>query len=133
MSRRFRGLAAWCALKSFGREGYRAVVERCVDNAAAFAAWVESTPGLELMNPALLNIVCFRLAADDLADEEIDRINREAVSAIQADGRAFVTGTTWTGRAAIRAAFDNWRTSTADVGLLQDAVMDVRAGLLPAH
>jgi hypothetical protein len=44
-----------------------------------------------------------------------------------------VTGTTWTGRAAIRAAFDNWRTSTADVGLLQDAVMDVRAGLLPAH
>ena len=129
MSRRFRGLAAWCALKSFGREGYRQVVERCVDNAAAFAAWVDATPGFELMNPAPLNIVCFRLTAERLDGDELDGLNREAVRAIQADGRAFVTGTTWAGRAAIRAAFDNWQTTTADVAILKAAVIDVRARL----
>jgi glutamate/tyrosine decarboxylase-like PLP-dependent enzyme len=130
MSRRFRGLAAWCALKAFGREGYREVIERCVDNAADFARWVEASSNLELMSPAPLNIVCFRLGSDRLDDAALDELNRAAVGAIQADGRAFVTGTVWQGRAAIRAAFDNWRTTREDVELLQAAVEDVAATLL---
>ncbi|QKS28478.1 MAG: aspartate aminotransferase family protein [Candidatus Accumulibacter similis] len=125
MSRRFRGLAAWCALKAYGRAGYRALVERCVDNAAAFARWVDETPGVELMNPAPLNIVCFRLVRAGLDELASDELNRLAVRAIQSDGRAFVTGTVWQGRAAIRAAFDNWRTAPADVRLLQEAVAQV--------
>lgn len=122
MSRRFRGLAAWCTLKAFGREGYRTIVERCTDNAAAFARWIEVTPGLELMNPAPLNIVCFRVVRKGLDDAATDALNRMVVGAIQADGRAFVTGTIWNGRAAIRAAFDNWQTTPDDVGRLQAAV-----------
>ncbi len=129
MSRRFRGLAAWCALKAYGRAGYRALVERCVDNAAAFARWVDETPGVELMNPAPLNIVCFRLVRAGLDELASDELNRLAVRAIQSDGRAFVTGTVWQGRAAIRAAFDNWRTTPADVRLLQEAVAQVGASL----
>ena len=129
MSRRFRALAAWCALKAFGREGYRALVERCVDNAAAFANWVEATPGLELMNPAPLNIVCFRIIREGLDRAATDDLNRAAVRAIQIDGRAFVTGTLWHGHAAIRAAFDNWQTTLQDVHILQFAVTRV-AGLL---
>lgn len=131
MSRRFRALAAWCALKAFGRAGYRAVVERCVDHAAAFARWVEATPVVELMNPAPLNIVCFRIVREGLDDAATDQLNREAVRRIQADGRAFVTGTVWNGRAAIRAAFDNWQTTRGDVEILQTAVEDIaRSDLL---
>lgn len=133
MSRRFRALAAWCALKSLGREGYRAVVERCVDNAASFAQWVQTTDSFELMNPATLNIVCFRLVDQKLGDDANDALNREAVTAIQRDGRAFVTGTVWNGRASIRAAFDNWQTSAADVEILQSAVADVSAQLRAGH
>lgn len=129
MSRRFRGLAAWCALKAFGRDGYRAVVERCVDNAAAFARWVETTPGVELMNAAPLNIVCFRLLDGGRDDQATDELNRRAVDAIQRDGRAFVTGTVWNGHAAIRAAFDNWQTTPDDVAMLQAAVADVARSL----
>ncbi|WP_300450070.1 pyridoxal-dependent decarboxylase [Accumulibacter sp.] len=130
MSRRFRALAAWCALKAFGRAGYRAVVERCVDNAAAFARWVDATPGVELMNPVPLNIVCFRLVGREDGELATDELNRRAVKEIQADGRAFVTGTVWNGRAAIRAAFDNWRTTRQDVERLQAAVEDVAIALM---
>jgi hypothetical protein len=51
-------------------------------------------------------------------------MNRAAVDAIQRDGRAFITGTTWHGRAAIRAAFDNWATTERDVAILENAVSD---------
>jgi glutamate/tyrosine decarboxylase-like PLP-dependent enzyme len=60
-----------------------------------------------------------------------DECNRLAVRAMQADGRAFVTGTVWNGRAAIRAAFDNWQTSAADIALLEAAVEHVARGLQP--
>jgi glutamate/tyrosine decarboxylase-like PLP-dependent enzyme len=125
MSKRFRGLAAWCALRAYGRRGYRELVERCVDNTAAFAGWVDQTPGLELMAPAPLNIVCFRYAPEGLDATEIDALNGRAVTALQGDGRAFVTRTQWNGCAAIRAAFDNWATMPADVAILQEAILDI--------
>jgi glutamate/tyrosine decarboxylase-like PLP-dependent enzyme len=128
MSRRFRALAAWCALKAYGRAGYRDLVERCCANAATFADWVAATPGLELAAPAPLNIVCFRIAPAGVEPAAQDARNRAAVSALQADGRVVVSGTVWNGRAAIRAAFDNWATSAADVAILQDAVRDVARG-----
>jgi len=126
MSRRFRALAAWCALKAYGREGYRDLVERCCANATAFADWVEATDGVELMAPSPLNIVCFRVVAPGLTDDRLDALNHATVAAIQRDGRAFVTATTWRGRAAIRAAFDNWATTLDDVAILQQAVADAR-------
>jgi glutamate/tyrosine decarboxylase-like PLP-dependent enzyme len=131
-SRRFRALALWCALKAYGRAGIRAIVERGIANAAAFAAWVAAEDGLELMSPATLNIVCFRLAPAGLNARAADDLNRRAVNALQADGRAFVSGTVWAGRAAIRAAFDNWMTGPEDVAILQQAVAEVRDRLIAA-
>ncbi len=124
MSRRFRGLPAWCALRAYGREGYRDLVERCIANAAMFAGWATATPDVELLAPARLNVICFRLTPPGLDEEQLDRFNRLAVPAMQADGRAFVSPTVWNGKAAIRAAFDNWATAPADVEILQDLVLD---------
>ena len=129
MSQRFRSLIIWCALKAYGRAGYREVVERCLDNAASFAEWIGATPGLELVAPANLNIVSFRYVPRVVSEEGIDAFNRAAVVALQQDGRAFVTPTVWQGKAAIRAAFDNWATTRDDVEILQEAVLDIRERL----
>jgi glutamate/tyrosine decarboxylase-like PLP-dependent enzyme len=86
---------------------------------------VAAQPGLELLAPARLNIVCFRFAPAGLSAERTDALNREAVAAIRADGRAFVSGTVWQGKVALRAAFDNWATSARDVALLQEAIAEV--------
>ncbi len=125
MSKRFRGLPAWCALRAYGRQGYRELVERCVANAGRFAGWVDSAPGMQLMAPAGLNIVCFRYTPDGLTVAETDDLNRQAVTGLQLDGRVFVTSTRWKGRVAIRAAFDNWATSSSDVDILIEAVRDI--------
>lgn len=125
MSRRARGIAIWCSIKQMGLHGYQEMVERCLDNAWAFADWIDAEAGLELMAPAPLNMVCWRYTPAGLDDGATDDFNRAAIVAIQDDGRAFVSGTVWNGRAAIRCAFDNWTTTLDDVAILQDAVWDI--------
>lgn len=116
MSRRFRGLAVWCALRAAGRAGYRAVIEQSIANAGQFASWVAANPELVLLAPAHLNIVCFRAADPALTGKILEQVQRS--------GSAFISTTTWQGNAAIRAAFDNWSTTADDVTLLQSAVAD---------
>ncbi|HWV23761.1 MAG TPA: pyridoxal-dependent decarboxylase [Thermomicrobiales bacterium] len=136
-SRRFRALAAWCSLKSLGRDGYRDMVERCIANARDLADWVDRQPGMELVNGHRyrqhpFNIVCFRFVGRGVDDETIDNLNRRAVEAIQRSGRAFVSGTSWNGHAAIRAAFVNWTTTLDDVAVLKDVLQEM-ADTSPEH
>jgi hypothetical protein len=37
------------------------------------------------------------------------------IAAVQASGEAWLAGTTWDGRAAIRLSVSNWRTTEADI------------------
>ena len=60
LSRRARSLAVWATLRAYGRDGYRAIVERCLDNAAHLARLVDDADDAELLLPAPLNIVFFR-------------------------------------------------------------------------
>jgi len=60
LSRRARSLAVWATLAAYGRNGYRAVVERSLDVATHVAREVEVADDLELLAPVPLNIVCFR-------------------------------------------------------------------------
>lgn len=125
MSRRFRALSVWCALRAAGRTGYEAIVQRSLANAAQFGAWVERQPSLELQAPVHLNVVCFRYRGNDETDARLDAVNDAATEMIQRSGVAYVSGTRWQGVAAIRAAFDNWATGDADVAALQHIVADV--------
>jgi len=130
ISRRFRALAAWCAIKADGRAGYQAMIERCLDNAQAFAGWIDETPNFELLNAqrmheSPLNVVCFRAIRDDLDQAGTDALNHHLTRAIQKDGRVFLSGTAWQGSTALRAAFDNWATSAADIALLETTLEEV--------
>ncbi len=49
---------------------------------------------------------------------------------MQHDGRAFVTPTVWEGKAAIRAAFDNWATQPHDVEILWTALEEIGQELI---
>jgi glutamate/tyrosine decarboxylase-like PLP-dependent enzyme len=84
------------------------------------------------MAPAHLNIVCFRVRQG--SDEEVnDALTATVTERIQSDGIAFVTATRWRNRGAIRAAFDNWATSTDDVLALERAVAGAVAAVSDAR
>jgi glutamate/tyrosine decarboxylase-like PLP-dependent enzyme len=106
-SRRARALTVYAALRSLGREGVADLVDRCCDLAARFADAISELPGCELLNDVVLNQVLFRFE-----DEEG---TNEALARVQESGEAWMGGTTWDGRAAIRVSVSGWRTTEADI------------------
>ncbi|MEE1759948.1 MULTISPECIES: pyridoxal phosphate-dependent decarboxylase family protein [unclassified Streptomyces] len=117
-SRRLRALPAWFSLMAYGRAGHREIVERNVALARALGERLAQAPGLSLVAPVRLNVVCFTLA---------ERPTRERVQAlahaIAASGETFVTPTVLAGTHALRAAFSNWRTTTTDTERVLDAIL----------
>ncbi|MUN38973.1 pyridoxal phosphate-dependent decarboxylase family protein [Actinomadura litoris] len=103
-SRRLRGLAAWCTLRAYGREGHRAIVERSIAQAHRLGELLTAAPGWRLLAPVRLNVVCF--THDTRAPDDIIR---------DALPEAFFTPTTLWGAPGLRAAFSNWRTTPDDV------------------
>jgi glutamate/tyrosine decarboxylase-like PLP-dependent enzyme len=120
-SRRARALPIWATLAAYGRDGYRALVERHCDLAAHLAAAVDAAPDLERLAEVPLNVVCFRYHPPGMAEPELDDINRRLAEALLDDGRVFA------GRAALRPAISNWRTTAADLDLLVEVVRELGA------
>ena len=105
-SRRARGFTVYAAIRSLGRTGIADMVERCCRHARRFAAGLEDL-GAEVLNDVELNQVLFRFSSDA---ETCD-----AMRAVQESGEAWMAGTTWDGRVAIRISVSNWQTSDQDV------------------
>jgi glutamate/tyrosine decarboxylase-like PLP-dependent enzyme len=106
-SRRARGFTLYAAIRSLGREGIRALVERCCALARRMADRLQETDGVEVLNDVVLNQVLVRFGDSDDA-------TRQVIAAVQADGTAWMGGTTWKGVAAMRISVSNWSTTEAD-------------------
>jgi hypothetical protein len=59
------------------------------------------------LNDVVINQVLFRFADDETTTAVLRHV--------QESGEAWMGGTTWDGRAAIRVSVSNWRTTEADV------------------
>jgi glutamate/tyrosine decarboxylase-like PLP-dependent enzyme len=105
-SRRARGFTVYAAIRSLGRSGIVEMVERCCGHARRFAAGLEDL-GAVVLNDVELNQVLFRFPSD--AETE------DALRLVQESGEAWMAGTTWDGRPAIRISVSNWLTCEADV------------------
>ena len=112
-SRRLRALPAWFTLVAYGRDGHREIVERTTALAARLGAWLDAEPGLRLLAPVRLNVVCATLAGEP-TKERVDAL----VRAVADSGEAVITPTTYGGTPGFRVAFSNWRTTESDVDRL---------------
>jgi glutamate/tyrosine decarboxylase-like PLP-dependent enzyme len=124
-SRRARALPIWATLAAYGRDGYRAMVERHLDLAQHLARRVDEADDLERLADAPLCIVCFRVRPPGVPEHELDDLNRRVGAALLADGRVFAGTTVYDGRVALRPAIVNWRTTQADVDLFVRVVREL--------
>ncbi len=121
-SRRARGFPVYAALRSLGRQGIAAMVDRCCDRALQFAGLLGAADGVEILNDVVLNQVLVRFGDDDSLTQEI-------VRRVQDDGTCWVSGTTWQGRGAMRISVSNWQTSERDVERSAAAVLEAAAAV----
>jgi glutamate/tyrosine decarboxylase-like PLP-dependent enzyme len=112
-SRRARGFALYAAIRSLGRTGVQALVERCCDLASDIADRLRGGDGVEILNDVVLNQVLVRFHPRIGGD--VDAHTRAVISRVQADGVAWMGGTTWHGMAAMRISVSNWSTTEADI------------------
>jgi glutamate/tyrosine decarboxylase-like PLP-dependent enzyme len=124
-SRRARALPIWATLAAYGRDGYRAIIERHLDRAAQLAALVDQAPDMERLAEVPLCIVCFRYRPPGVEEAALDDLNRALGAALLADGRVYTGTTVHDGKVALRPAMTNWRITERDVDYFLDVVRHV--------
>ncbi|MEX2504594.1 MAG: pyridoxal-dependent decarboxylase [Egicoccus sp.] len=112
-SRRARGVGVYAAVRSLGRQGVADLVQRTSGLAGRFAAALAGSGSAEVVNEVVFNQVLVRWLPP--AGLDPDRFNDDVVAAVQRDGTAYVSGTTWRDRRLMRISVSNWATDEEDV------------------
>lgn len=111
-SRRARAIPVYAAIRELGRDGIRAMIERCCDHARDLVRGIGSLPGAEVLVEPVINQGLVRFLA---ADGDHDRRTDEVIARVQATGETWFGGTTWKGMRAMRISVVNWQTTSDDV------------------
>jgi glutamate/tyrosine decarboxylase-like PLP-dependent enzyme len=126
LTRGFRALKVWMALKAHGVELIARLIEQNVEQARYLAERVSAHPELELLAPVPLNIVCFRFKPEGVDEESLNRVNLELLLRLQESGLAVPSNTVLGGKFALRCSFVNHRTRFEDIDALVESA--VRTG-----
>jgi glutamate/tyrosine decarboxylase-like PLP-dependent enzyme len=122
-TRPFRALKTWATIAARGRDGIAEQVVRANALARELAARVEREDSLELAAAPQTSIVAFRARPAGCSADQLEAVNRALPEAVQARGRAFVTGTVYQGRETLRACILHPGTAEADLATLVDEVL----------
>jgi glutamate/tyrosine decarboxylase-like PLP-dependent enzyme len=119
-SRRARGVGVYATLRSLGRSGVAALVDRTVAHAQRFARALEASGRAQIVNDVVSNQVLVRWL-----DPDGDHGGRaDAVMAgIRAEGVAFFSGTTYRGERLMRISVSDWATDEEDVDRVVEALL----------
>lgn len=115
-SRRARGIPVYAALRTLGRRGVEAMIDRGCARARQFAELLSRDPRVKVLNDVVLNQVLVRFGDDDAT-------TREVVARVQRDGTCWLGGTTWHDVAAMRISVSSWATSEEDVERSVEAIL----------
>jgi glutamate/tyrosine decarboxylase-like PLP-dependent enzyme len=128
-TRPFRALKTWATIAARGRDGIVDQVVRANALARELAALIQREPALELTAAPETSIVAFRATPPGCAPDRLEAVNRALPEAVQARGRAFVTGTVYGERETVRACILHPGTTEADLATLVAEVVAVASEL----
>jgi aromatic-L-amino-acid decarboxylase len=131
-TRPFRALKTWATIAARGRDRIVDQVMRANALARELATLVEREPSLELAATPETSIVAFRARPPGCTPDRIEAVNRALPEAVQARGRAFLTGTVYEGRETMRACILHPGSTESDLATLVAEVVAAATDLAAA-
>jgi aromatic-L-amino-acid/L-tryptophan decarboxylase len=121
-TRRMNSLKLWLTLRVHGRKAYEEHIDRQLQLARSFAAWVENSSHFELAAPTTLTIVNFRIKPDSLGIEERAARHADIVDRVTRDGRRWISHTRVNGASVLRMMVISYLTEERHLRDLEDAL-----------
>ena len=119
LTRSFRALKVWMALKTYGARRFRQIIDRCLDLAEYGARLFERSPRIELVTRPQLGIFTFRYVPERLPATDtqayLNRLNEKLVAKITASRRLMLSSTRLGSQTVLRLCVLNHRTRKEDV------------------
>ena len=124
LSRSVRALKIWMSVQTFGMAAFRRAVSNGMELAARAEAYVRASPMLEMLNPASLGIVCFRVnpTATALDEEALSKLNRNVLARVFWENPAFMSSTLLRKKFSLRLCILNHTTTWNDVRETLEAI-----------
>jgi len=126
LSRGFRALKVWCALRTYGSIALGKAITRNCELASYMEALVNDSLWLRMEAPVRLNVCCFNAAPIGWNESLQGSFNETIVQQLQLSGDVVFSTTQLGGRTVIRAAIVNHRTCHADIEYAISAVLLAR-------
>lgn len=122
LSRAARALKLWMSVQTFGMAAFRRAVLSGLELARHAEERIQSNPTLELLHPASLSIVCFRVNPGGLDEDTLETLNAHVLAKVFWDGHSFISSTTLRKTFALRLCIVNRATTSTDVRETLDRV-----------
>ena len=133
LTRYTRAFKVWLPIQYFGLGAIRSAIDTGINLAAHAEMLLRQDPVLEVLSPAQLGIVCFRVHPPGIDEPaELDRLNERINSQVNGLGRHFISSTRLDGRFSLRICILGFRTQEKDVDELVKSIRDVAMTLAPA-
>ncbi len=131
LSRTSRAVKVWLSLKHHGVAEFRKVVDRMLSLAVFAEERLRHCGDFEILSPARLGIVCFRLTRPGLSEAVLEEWNDAAQAAVNDSGYAFLSSTRLAGRYTLRMCIMARTTEEADVAGVIERLREEGARLAP--
>lgn len=127
LGRRFRSLKVWFVLRSYGAEGFRRYIRKCIELNNLFASYVLESPDFALVTQPSLALTVFRLQPETeqpLALQALNDLNRIFYGRLSARRDIHLTQTQLNGVFCIRLAIGAVRTDESHIKHAYDVLVE---------
>ena len=123
LTRYARALKIWFNVQYFGTDALAQAQERGMALADLAEHIVRDTPGMEVLSPAQLGIICFRVHPDGLDDERaLNELNERVNAHVNRTGLVLMSSTRLRGKLSLRFCIPGHRTTEEDVRMVLDLI-----------
>lgn len=125
LSRSAKALKVWMSFKAYGMDKLKRMIQKDIDLTQYLVELINDSEDFRLCASSDLAIACFQYTGGLSDNEEIVRLNKKMISAIEEDSRVFITGTTLEGEFMLRACVINHRKNKRSIDYLVKVIREV--------